>query len=123
MRRVLGRIDEHVRAVGDPAPEQAIEPIRLTPPPTTLDLRAARVTSVIWATGYRRAYPWLLAPVVDERGEIVQRHGATPVPGLYTLGLKFQRRRASHFIGGVGEDAELLARRIVAGDEVGRIAA
>jgi hypothetical protein len=41
------------------------------------------------------------------------RHGVTLVPGLYTLGLKFQRRRGSHFIGGVGADAAWIARRIV----------
>jgi putative flavoprotein involved in K+ transport len=70
---------------------------------------------VLWATGYRRSYPWLEVPVLDADGEIAQRHGVTQAPGLYTLGLKFQRLRRSHFIGGVGADAALLARRIVAG--------
>ena len=44
--------------------------------------------------------------------QIVQRHGVTQAPGLYVLGLRFQRRRASHIIGGVGEDAALLAGHI-----------
>jgi putative flavoprotein involved in K+ transport len=51
--------------------------------------------------------------VLDQRGEIVQRRGATRVPGLYTLGLAYQYRRNSHFIGGVGRDAETVARSIV----------
>ena len=83
--------------------------------PSTLseiDLRAAGIRTVLWATGYRRSYPWLRVPVLDVRGEIVQRHGVTPVPGLFTLGLRFQRRRRSHFISGVGSDAAFVAERI-----------
>jgi hypothetical protein len=37
----------------------------------------------------------------------------TPVPGLYALGLRFQHKRKSHFIGGVGEDARFLAGCLV----------
>jgi len=37
------------------------------------------------------------------------------VPGLYTLGLRFQRTRKSHFLGGVGDDAAAVVRAIVAG--------
>jgi putative flavoprotein involved in K+ transport len=36
------------------------------------------------------------------------------IPGLYVLGLAYQSRRGSHFIGGVGRDAESIARSIVA---------
>jgi hypothetical protein len=52
--------------------------------------------------------------VFSSDGEIVHREGLTKVSGLYALGLRFQRTRKSHFIGGVGEDAEFLAARIVA---------
>jgi hypothetical protein len=51
--------------------------------------------------------------VLGDDGEIVQRRGITPVKGLYALGLKFQHRRKSHFIGGVGDDARFLASRIL----------
>ena len=82
------------------------------PAPRTLDLR--RVGAIVWATGFRRRYPWLrVAGVLDRRGEIVQRRGATRVSGLYTLGLAYQYRRNSHFIGGVGRDAETVACSIV----------
>jgi putative flavoprotein involved in K+ transport len=70
----------------------------------------------VWATGYRRTYPWLRVPVFDAAGEIVQHRGTTSVPGLYTLGMKFQWRRNSHFIGGVGNDAAQLAEHIAAAD-------
>ena len=78
----------------------------------TLDVRG--LGAIVWATGYRRAYPWLHVPVFDEAGEIVHTRGITCVPGLYVLGLAYQFRRSSHFIGGVGQDAETLARKIVA---------
>jgi putative flavoprotein involved in K+ transport len=80
--------------------------------PRALDLR--RIAAIVWATGFRRRYPWLHVPgVLDERGEIVQRRGATRVHGLYVLGLAYQYRRTSHFIGGVGRDAETIARSII----------
>ena len=74
-----------------------------------LDLRKERVRSVVWATGYSRRCPWLKAPVLDHRGEIVHRGGVTPLPGLYVIGLTFLRRRRSSFIDGCGLDAEDLA--------------
>ena len=115
MHRLLDRIDDHVdRVHGDrwPAPSDRVRPIEVGAGPAALDLVANRFSTVIWATGFRREYPWLHVPALDAEGEIVQRSGISPVPGLYTLGLKFQRRRASHFIGGVGADAAYLARRI-----------
>ena len=38
--------------------------------------------------------------------------GVTAAPGLYVLGLRFQYRRDSNFIGGVGRDAAYVARKI-----------
>jgi len=114
MRRILSRIDELAdRLDGGNGPEHVAR-IDLPPRPLTLDLDDAGVETVLWATGYRRSYPWLRVPVLAEDGEIVQHHGVTAAPGLYTLGLKFQHRRSSHFIGGVGADAELIAGRIAA---------
>ena len=42
-----------------------------------------------------------------------------PVPGLFVLGLRFQSRRTSHTIGGVGRDAQAIADRIAAGASCG----
>ena len=77
-----------------------------------LDLRAAGIRTVLWATGHRREYPWLQVPVLDATGEIRQHRGVTPVPGLYVLGQRFQHRRASNFIGGVGVDATFVAAHV-----------
>lgn len=79
---------------------------------TTIDLRAAGIDSVIWATGFSRSYPWLKVGVLDGRGEIRHGGGITPAPGLFVLGMHFQRRRKSAFIDGVGDDAAFLADRI-----------
>jgi putative flavoprotein involved in K+ transport len=77
-----------------------------------VDLRRAGVTSVVWATGYRPAYPWLSVPVLDGDGGIRHRRGVTDVPGLYAIGLRFQHRRSSTFIDGARHDAEFLAQQI-----------
>jgi putative flavoprotein involved in K+ transport len=67
----------------------------------------------VWATGFRRSYPWIDVPVLDGAGEIRHRRGVTPVPGLYVLGQRFQHRRNSNTIGGVGRDAEYVADHIM----------
>ena len=38
---------------------------------------AAGIRTVIWATGYRRRYPWLQVPVLDAAGEIRHTAGRT----------------------------------------------
>ena len=118
MARVLDRVDERF-------PEWPYEPdrparVRLPEAPAAVDLAAEGVATVIWATGYRRSYPWLDVDVLDERGEIEQRDGITRVRGLYVLGRNFQSRRSSHFIGGVGRDAAFIAALL--GRERARVA-
>ena len=83
-----------------------------SPAPTELDLGQAGIRSVVWATGYRREYPWLRVPVLDERGEIRHAGGVTAAPGLYVIGLYLLRRRKSSFIDGVGQDAIELAAHL-----------
>ncbi len=117
LRSLLGRIDDAIARDGlagevlDPEP---IRPVRLGSEPTSIDLAAAGITTVVWATGYRRHHPWLRLPVLDARGEVRQRRGVTPFPGAYVLGQRFQHFRSSSFIDGVGRDAEYVADHIVA---------
>ena len=115
---VLGRIDGFIArsewASEAPAagPFEPTWPVAMNIGRRTVDLRSAGIRTVVWATGFRRAYPWLKVPVFDENGDIRHRFGVTPVAGLYVLGMHFQRRRKSAFIDGVGEDAAFVARRI-----------
>ena len=117
--RVLDRID----AQFPDRPHKPDRPERVSLPeaPAAVDLAGAGMSTVIWATGYRRRYPWLDVDVFDESGEIEQRDGVTPVPGLYVLGRNFQSRRSSHFIGGVGRDAAAIAALLL-GRERSRVA-
>lgn len=115
-RKVLRRIDEYIGRSGTVVPEEPeawTAAPALPAAPTAIDLREARIATVVWATGYRRAYPWLHVPVLDEDGEIRNDGGETPAPGLYVLGLPFMRHRASALIDGVGRDAACLSQAIV----------
>ncbi|MFD2372048.1 hypothetical protein ACFSO0_19145 [Brevibacillus sp. GCM10020057] len=74
------------------------------------DGSTARVSNIIWATGYRSDYGWLAVPgALDEYGRPLHTRGVSPVPGLYYLGLPWQRNRQSALMGGVSVDARLLA--------------
>jgi putative flavoprotein involved in K+ transport len=125
LRRLLGDIDRHVGATGldtevldrDPPP-----PVRPGRGPERVDLRREGVGAVVWATGHRRAYPWLHVPVLDEHGEIRQTRGRTPWPGLYVLGQRFQQHRNSNFLDGVGRDAADVADHIQFLHRAGRAA-
>ena len=115
LRRLLVRIDHHIDATGltrEVLPADTPARLRAAEPVTRLHARRDGIASVIWATGYRRAYPWLRVPVLDPQGEIVQRRGVTPVTGLYVVGQRVQHRRDSNFIDGVRHDASFVARHI-----------
>ena len=60
---------------------------RASTPILELDLRAAGITSIIWATGFGNDYDWLKLPLLDERGEPLHERGVTQFPGIYFLGL------------------------------------
>ena len=113
---LLDRIDGFIaRERIDAAPGEPFEPhcLRFADAETTLPLEGAGIRTVLWATGFRRSYPWLQVPVLDGRGEILHDAGVTPEPGLFVLGLHFLRRRNSSFIDGVGDDARHLAEHVV----------
>jgi putative flavoprotein involved in K+ transport len=111
LERLLARIDQSAYAVGTPAEAW---PARLAfeASPSTLDLEANGIQTVVWATGFKRNYRWLHVPVLDAAGEIIHLGGVTPSPGLYVLGLRFLRRWHPSFIDAVGADATALAADI-----------
>lgn len=111
LARLLRRIDDYAERSGlaDAVGQEPIGSIGVPAAPASLDLRVEGIRTVLWATGYRRRYPWLRLPVLDARGEIRHSGGITAEPGLYVLGLHFLRRRKSSFLDGVGTDARDLA--------------
>lgn len=78
------------------------------------DGRAVDVTNVVWCTGYRPAFDWVHVDAFDEAGQPIHDRGVAAEPGLYFIGLFFLASAASSLVGGVGRDAEYIARHIVA---------
>jgi len=84
--------------------------------PQTLELR--ELGAVIFTSGFRPDYSrWVGFPqAFDDMGFPLQREGSsTSVRGLHFMGVHFQRKRKSATFLGVGEDATVLAERILAG--------
>jgi putative flavoprotein involved in K+ transport len=107
--------DAYIAAAGITAPEpEAPPPDGWLPdePGARLNLTAADVTSVIWATGYRLDNSFLDLPVLDEWSYPRHSRGITEVPGLYAVGLPWLTRHLSATLPGVGLDAAFLAEHI-----------
>jgi putative flavoprotein involved in K+ transport len=117
---VLDAADAYVARQGINIPaepgarEIAPNPPCVTHPISQLNLAAAGITSIIWATGYALDFDWLKVDAFDDKGRPMHQRGVSAVPGLYFLGLAWLSRRASPFIWGVWHDAEYLAERIAA---------
>lgn len=88
------------------------DPDCVTDPVAALNLKAAGITAIVWATGYALDYGWLQADTFDAKGTPLHDRGVSAVPGLYFLGLPWLSRRASPFIWGVWHDAAHIADHI-----------
>jgi putative flavoprotein involved in K+ transport len=84
----------------------------ITQPLRELDLAAAGVTSVIWATGYAADYNWLQVDTFNEDGKPSHQRGVGKEPGIFFVGLPWLSRRGSAFIWGVWHDARHVAEQI-----------
>ena len=115
---LLDEADDYVRRNGLALPEEPEarrmlpDPDCLTNPLRELDLQAAGVNTIIWATGFSSDYSWLKVNAFDEAGKPKHQRGVSPEPGIYFLGLPWQSRRGSAFIWGVWHDAKFVADRI-----------
>jgi putative flavoprotein involved in K+ transport len=87
--------------------------------PVLDDGRVVDVANVIWCTGFGKDVSWIDIPVTGEDGWPEQTRGAVESsPGLYFAGLPFLTAFASMLIGGVGRDAERVAKQIAARERV-----
>lgn len=80
--------------------------------PAELDLEAAGIHTVIWATGFRSDWSLVKLPAFDGAGYPTHERGATSVDGLYVIGLPWLHTWGSARFAGVGRDADHIARRI-----------
>lgn len=89
-----------------PLPKDAMDPL------VELDLAAAGVSTIVWATGFGFDYSWLHADAFDAHGRPRHQRGVSTEPGIYFLGLPWQIRRGSSFIWGAWHDAKYIADQI-----------
>ncbi|QIK63693.1 NAD(P)-binding domain-containing protein [Leucobacter viscericola] len=115
---LLAEADAYIAREGLDLPEEpeahvlGAYPSCATDPLLALDLAAAGITSIVWATGFNVDYSWLQVNAFDDRGRPLQQRGVSPAAGVYFLGLPWQSRRGSTFIWGVWHDAKYLADQI-----------
>ncbi|OBF13711.1 MSMEG_0569 family flavin-dependent oxidoreductase [Mycobacterium sp. ACS4331] len=83
--------------------------------PTTVDLAAENVTSIVWAIGYRPDYRWIEASAFDGGGRPMQTRGVTAVPGLSFVGLPWMHTWGSGRFLGIDRDAAHIAATIISG--------
>ena len=92
---------------------------------TFTDGTAVDVDAVVWATGFRPDYSWIDAPTVTDEAGMPQHDGgrSLTVPGLWSLGLPWQRTRGSALLGFVQRDAahldSVMFDRVLTGDVSG----
>jgi putative flavoprotein involved in K+ transport len=79
----------------------------------TLDLDAAGIRTIVWATGFVPDWSWVKLDAFDDAGYPTHERGVTEVPGLYVVGLPWLHTWGSGRFAGVARDAEHLAEQIV----------
>lgn len=117
---VSRQVDAGIRQSGQPLPPLEDDPADEPHPdpgavrsPDSLDLRAAGVGTVVWATGVRGDFGWLPRNALDDVGEPRHEAGVSPLAGLFCLGFPWLTRRGSGVINGADADAALIAGHVV----------
>jgi putative flavoprotein involved in K+ transport len=83
--------------------------------PQIEDGQVLDVATIIWCTGFVLDYSWIELPILDSYGYPIHARGVVDSqPGLYFMGLPFQRTLSSVLIMGAGKDAEHIAKHIAA---------
>jgi putative flavoprotein involved in K+ transport len=117
-RKFLDDFDAHIEHTGAAAtpPEPAARDFTLPDQGRRqeIDLVAEGIGALIWATGFRPAYPWIEGCAFDADGFPVTDRGVTDSPGLYFVGVHLMHKRKSGLLLGVAEDAEHVAEHIAA---------
>ena len=108
-------IDKFIEENGLDDPMEEIAVVDWSPEPqlALLDLAAADVSTVIYATGFHFDFTWIDLPIFDERGYPRYARGVTEIPGLYFCGLHWMHTQGSGLFYGVGEDAEYVVAHLL----------
>jgi putative flavoprotein involved in K+ transport len=114
-REATNMFDGYIDAHGLDAPSEDLPQLRDgfdQPILDELDLKAAGIGTVIWATGYTFDYSLVKLPVRDGDGFPIQTKGVTNYPGLYFVGMPWMPAERSGFLLGVGDAAAQIASHI-----------
>ena len=109
-------IDKHIADAGIDAPAgQHYEAVwQPSDVPSGLDLDAAGITSILWATGFSSDWSWVDLPIFNGAGYPSHRRGVTQMDGVYVLGMPWLHTWGSGRFVGIGRDAAYLAERMAA---------
>lgn len=112
-------IDAYLRKAGITPPPLEDDPADAPDPQTEcvsplrrLNLREAKVSTVVWATGFTADFSWIHLPVLDGEGKPIHQRGVAQVRGLYFIGFPWLNSRKSGIIYGIEEDAQYIAGAI-----------
>ena len=113
-QRIKDSIDAYIAEQGIEAPvEERYTPVwEPSEEPTSLDLAASGITSIVWAIGYRADFRWIDLPAFNGAGRPVHERGVTPEEGLFFIGLPWQWTWGSARMSGVAADAAHLVQVI-----------
>ena len=82
--------------------------------PRLEDGQVLDVSNVVWCSGFRQDFEWIHLPVFDQLGKPLHKRGVVTLQlGLYFIGLPFLYGVTSALVGGVGRDAEFVARQVM----------
>jgi putative flavoprotein involved in K+ transport len=114
-------LDAYIASAGIDAPADDRPPYDTLLPPTIteLDLDAAGIRSIIWATGYRLDFGWVDLPIFDEWEYPRHVRGVTTHAGLYAVGLPWLHSEPSSLFAGIGADAAHIVEHIVRREQSG----
>jgi putative flavoprotein involved in K+ transport len=118
-REFIKAVDEYIVSTGMKVPEEHLPILRDgfdLEEMAELDLKAAGITNVIWATSYTFDFSFVELPIVDGDGYPRQQRGVTAYPGLYFVGLPWLHNAKSGLLYGVGQDAVHIAAMIETDD-------
>ena len=117
-------VDEYVAKTGMLVPAEVLPVLRDgfdLPMLSELDIGAAGIANVIWATSYRFDFSLVKLPILDRDGYPIQKRGVTGFPGLFFVGLPWLHNAKSGLIFGVGEDAAYIAQKLAIDDPLGAL--
>jgi putative flavoprotein involved in K+ transport len=117
--QVQKMVDGYVQASGLDAPAEELPHLRdgyEQPMIEELDLKAAGIHTIIWATGYTFDYSLVKLPVRDQDGFPIQASGVTCHAGLYFVGMPWMPALKSGILAGVGASAEHIVSHIAEAD-------